>query len=119
MACNALLYLGWFYLVGAVIIAILLICWAFGKNYDYLEKQENSDNVDNENSFNNQATEVINNTQTMKINNDNLSDTLVKEKLSSEIQPQKKKCSNCGTENAIGNKRCFYCSNYFEVDDEK
>ncbi len=125
----ALMYLHLFYLAGAIIISVLLICWAFRKKYDNLEKAEINDNSDEENSSNNQPNEVIDNAQTMKINNNNnnnnsdsdnnLSDTLVQEELSPKIQPQKKNCPNCGGKNAIDNKICIYCSNYFEMDDEK
>lgn len=80
----AIVYLGSLYVVGAIIISILLICWAFGKKYDNLEKLKNSDNVDNENSSNNQTNEVIDDTQTMKINNDNLNDILVEEKFEAD-----------------------------------
>lgn len=119
MEAYAIVFLGWFYLAGAILISILFIAWAFGKKYDNLDNLKNNDNTDNENNSNNQTNEDIDNSQTMEISNDNSKDTLVKENLSSKIQHQKKKCLNCGTENDINNKRCIYCSNYFEVDDEK
>ena len=32
-----------YYLIGAIIVSIILICWAFGKNYDNLGKKKNND----------------------------------------------------------------------------
>jgi len=112
----ALKFLGVFYLPVAIIISILLISWAFGKKYDNLETSEN---IGNENSINNQTNEVISSLETMKVNNDNLIVEETDEKQNLQIQPQKKKCTNCGTENAVDNKICIYCSNYLETDDEK
>ena len=94
----ALVDLGWFYLAGAVIISILLICWAFGNKYDDLENKNEVKKIDNTNS---------------------LTNDLENKEINSYIPKEKKKCPNCGTENAIDNKRCIYCSNFFEKDDEK
>ena len=53
----ALVYLGWFYLAGAVIISILLIWWAFGKKYDDLENKNNISDNNSNNIPNNQSYE--------------------------------------------------------------
>ena len=35
-----------YYLIGAIIVSIILICWAFGKKYDNLgKKKKNDDNL--------------------------------------------------------------------------
>ena len=76
----ALVYLGWFYLAGAVIISILLICWAFGKKYDDLENKNN-----------------ISNNEVKKIDNTNsLTNDLENKEINSYMPKEKKKCPNCG-----------------------
>ena len=108
----ALVYLGWFYLAGALIISILLICWAFGD-------LENKNNISNTNNIsNNQSDENINDAKKID-NTNNLTNDLENKEFNSNFPKEKKKCPSCGTENAIDNKRCIYCSNFFEKDDEK
>lgn len=112
----ALLYLGWFYLIGAIICSVIFICWAFAKDYDNIEKLKNNDG--NETCSNDKVNEDINDMKNIE-NTSDLTNDLEKEKISSTVQIEKKKCPNCGTENALDNKRCIYCANYFETDDEK
>ncbi len=108
----AFVYLTHFYLFAAVAIPILLIAWAFGKKYDV----KNSEDIINNSSSNEQNSESVSNIETMEINTDNLLD---KEKLTSDKSHLKKKCSHCGIENDVDNKKCIYCSNLFETDDKK
>lgn len=114
----ALVYLGWFYLAGAIIITILLISWAFGKTYDGLEDKNNISNNNSNNISNNQSDDNKNDIK--KIDHTNsLTNDFENKEINSNAPKEKKKCPNCGTENAIDNKRCIYCSNFFEKDDEK
>ncbi len=114
----ASMYLNLFYLIGAIIISSSLIESTFEKKYDNLENTNNADNINSVNIPNNQSIENIDNVQTMK-DTDNLTNELVQKKTSSTVQIEKKRCPNCGTENAIDNKVCIFCSNYFKTDDEK
>lgn len=91
--------IGWYsYLVVAVTISILLILWAFQKDYDNLEDKKNEKEITNSSIITNES--------------DNKKSNL-------KVPKGKKKCPNCGTENAIDNKRCIYCSNVLEADDKK
>ncbi|MBR3210745.1 MAG: hypothetical protein IKF71_02275 [Bacilli bacterium] len=110
--------LGLLYLLGAAIISILLICWAFGKNYDNLKDKNINSNNNKNNKANNQSDEK-NIIEKSMDNTNNLINDSEKIESNKNVPKKKKKCPNCGTENAIDNKRCIYCSNFFEKDDEK
>lgn len=45
LGIYAIIYLGWGYVVGAIIISTLLICWAFGKKYDNLTVKKEQENL--------------------------------------------------------------------------
>lgn len=102
------------YFIIAIIISGLLISWAFNKKYDRLDDISKTEDAENIDISSNQNEEDINN-----INLTNNDENEINKDDSSEVKTLKKKCPKCGTENAIDNKRCFYCSNYFKDDDEK
>ena len=118
----------WYFVIAGT-IAIILILWTFQKDYNDLDNNDSNTNdsiqpTENitDSNFEDKLTDnqAIENVNDVKHDNTNDFTTDLENKdLNLNVVKEKKKCPKCGTDNSIDNKRCFYCSNIFEEEDDK